>query len=62
MRNVVRRYVPSDEARERGPKLAALLAAGLERLLRKEAPEGLAIRAEVLAYGHNPPEQADEEQ
>lgn len=62
MRNVVRRYVPRDEARERGPKLAALLASGLARLLRKEAPEGLAIRADVLAYEHDPPAEADEEQ
>ena len=62
MRNVVRRYVRIDEAQGRGPKLAALLAAGLERLLRKEAPKGLAIRADLLAYGHDPPEQADEEQ
>lgn len=62
MRKTVRRYVPSDQARERGPRLAALLALGLERLLRKESPKALDIPANLSLYGDAPPDPAEEEQ
>jgi hypothetical protein len=61
MRKTVRRYVPRDEAQQRGPRLAALLASGLERLLKKEAPEGLAIPPNLSLYMDAPSDRAEEE-
>lgn len=61
MRKTVRRYVRSEEAQQRVPRLAALLASGLERLLRKEMPEGLAIPPNLSLYTDAPPDRAEEE-
>ncbi len=59
---VVHRYVEAGAAEERRKRLVALLASGLERLLRKDAQKGLAIPPNLSAYTYDRPEGREEDE
>jgi predicted transposase YdaD len=64
MREVMQRYVRQEDREERAGRLVAILASGLERLLRErlEHNRGLDVPADLSLYVHGRNDPPPEEQ